>query len=850
VTAVLNPAAPPESRRRPSGVGPQLLAGLAVLSSAPALSGVLRGWLWLGTAALAVALMVLVGLLVRAGGHRAWWAAVLTQAATLLVLLTALFGKDAWLGVIPGPATLGGLFDQLGGLGQLIGSAIPPLTATGPLLLLVCLAYGVFAIVADTLTAAGHGPAACGLVLLCAFTVAATLSRAALPDWSLVTATAAFGLLLLADQRRRQRHRASGPSRIAEPGRPEEADRDRPWRARFTSGRGQALGLVVTAGAVAMALLVGVLATAVGTEGRFPGRPSDQAGADLQFGLNPFTSLRNQLSKPDPVDLLQVRGLPSGTYLRAVALSEYVPSQGWQLPDRLDDTVLDATLPTGLPSPPTAPPVTVDITNLAYRDRWLPLVGLPLGVTGTQPSRWRYNTPTATAYASSAVFEPRWVERAVVQNPQAGVLNAIGPTTDVNPMFLDTSGVDPRIGRLAASLTSRSGTPLTKAVALTQYFQDPTNGFRYSLSTPPGNSGDALVDFLTRTKIGYCEQYASAMAVMLRTVGVPARVAIGFTAGQEDAGVRVIGTRDAHAWVEAFFPGYGWLTFDPTPLGDGRTASPGYLTGARDLPGARPQTDQRKPETGEEERPDSEKEGPQQAAPSSVNPVPDAPSAAPVPQPAPGGPGASTAPPSPEGGSGAGDQPGPDEQKPEPEPAGGGGGLAWLGPAVLIGLLIGLGVVALVAAPAAVRRLLRHRRTVLAGRGGPAGAAAAWREVLADSIDRGGSPPVNRTVRAAAKNLVLGHRLDPVSAHAVRAVVDAVERGWYAPSSTSVGGPELVEALREAAAGLDRAAPLGPLDRLWPRSIRPALPVRARPADTTEEPDAGSRYVHSGSGWS
>src|SRR5439155_921893 len=82
----------------------------------------------------------------------------------------------------------------------------------------------------------------------------------------------------------------------------------------------------------------------------------------------------------------------------------------------------------------------------------------------------------------------------------------------------------------------------------------------------PG-SGRPLVSFVTQTRAGYCQHFAGAMALMLRYVGVPARVAVGFSSGTYDArrGVWTVTDHEAHAWVEAWFRGYGWLPFDPTP---------------------------------------------------------------------------------------------------------------------------------------------------------------------------------------------------------------------------------------------------------------------------------------------
>ena len=93
-----------------------------------------------------------------------------------------------------------------------------------------------------------------------------------------------------------------------------------------------------------------------------------------------------------------------------------------------------------------------------------------------------------------------------------------------------------------------------------------SGGFTYDDQVEPRDGTDALVEFLNR-RTGFCQQFASAMAIMLRTQGIPSRVAVGFTAGDfdEDTGSYRVTTDQAHAWVEVYFPTYGWLTFEPTP---------------------------------------------------------------------------------------------------------------------------------------------------------------------------------------------------------------------------------------------------------------------------------------------
>ncbi len=99
------------------------------------------------------------------------------------------------------------------------------------------------------------------------------------------------------------------------------------------------------------------------------------------------------------------------------------------------------------------------------------------------------------------------------------------------------------------------------------------NDFRYSLETAAIPVRDPLTNFLFRTKAGHCEYFASAMAVMLRTVGIPSRVATGYLGGyfNELSGLQVVRASDAHAWVEAWIEGRGWVTFDPTPSGPPQT---------------------------------------------------------------------------------------------------------------------------------------------------------------------------------------------------------------------------------------------------------------------------------------
>jgi transglutaminase-like putative cysteine protease len=118
----------------------------------------------------------------------------------------------------------------------------------------------------------------------------------------------------------------------------------------------------------------------------------------------------------------------------------------------------------------------------------------------------------------------------------------------------------------ARDVTAGQDTPYEATVALLAWFRGEGGGFTYTeqplveLSKPP------LVSFL-ETRQGYCQHFAGAMALMLRYLGIPSRVAVGFTTGTYNSGRKewVVTDHNAHAWVEVFFPGFGWLQFDPTP---------------------------------------------------------------------------------------------------------------------------------------------------------------------------------------------------------------------------------------------------------------------------------------------
>jgi transglutaminase-like putative cysteine protease len=302
--------------------------------------------------------------------------------------------------------------------------------------------------------------------------------------------------------------------------------------------------------------------------------------------------------------VLEVKAPPRSLYWRAAVLDEFTG-------DRWVETLplrADALEPAG-----GKPLLRQDVRVLALSDTRLvgasvplrydagdaPLVShvpgiasLPSGLTrGFRYTAWSYAPrPTAAQLARS---RPRYpvplVEPGTFLDVWHGAttppFGAPGRTRRVAAL-VDSSRALARyapLERLATAVAGNAPTPYAAAAALETWFRS-GGGFTYT-NHPERFASPPLVGFVSRSRAGYCQQFAGAMALMLRYLGVPARVAVGFSSGAYDAkhGVWSVTDHDAHAWVEAWFTGYGWLPFDPTPAarpGRGQLSAP-YAQAAR-----------------------------------------------------------------------------------------------------------------------------------------------------------------------------------------------------------------------------------------------------------------------------
>ena len=192
-------------------------------------------------------------------------------------------------------------------------------------------------------------------------------------------------------------------------------------------------------------------------------------------------------------------------------------------------------------------------------------------VTGT------YRMLAGDSGAAIYDFDPahpvnRYEADSDIAKPSSGELRTAGADypPQIAAAYLRLPAVDPRVQQLAGQVIGTAQNDHDKAAAIENYLR---THYGYTLELPRTKVKDPIANFLFERKRGHCEYFASAMAVMLRTEGIPSRVVNGFRSDEFNdlTGNYVVRAKDAHSWVEAYFPGYGWQTFDPTPAGNGGT---------------------------------------------------------------------------------------------------------------------------------------------------------------------------------------------------------------------------------------------------------------------------------------
>jgi transglutaminase-like putative cysteine protease len=348
--------------------------------------------------------------------------------------------------------------------------------------------------------------------------------------------------------------------------------------------------------------------------------PPKQVGVRYVWSSN-YTGISFPKKK---TEVLRIKGPSQSLYWRATTLDVYT-GIGWteqlvtgpvEEAPVVDAAVDDPLLPRVARDPANWTRQDVTVEGLADRHliaasvpvRWEPAGGEPTqyaqgGVVvvpdGLHPNE-RY-----TVWSYTPTVQPQSLAKLPARYPQA-LARYLEILPDVTAPAFGTPGreaamqsvmqSDPLLAsyepmyQQALRVIGKAKSPYVAAAALETWFRS-EGGFAYSEHpAQPVNGTPPLLDFVVRTRQGYCQHFAGAMALMLRMIGIPARVAAGFTSGTFDKnrGEWVVTDHNAHTWVEVYFPQFGWLPFDPTPgrgvLGVGSsTTSPEYAAEASDL---------------------------------------------------------------------------------------------------------------------------------------------------------------------------------------------------------------------------------------------------------------------------
>ncbi len=680
---------------------------------------------------------------IRSSRALAW---LITYVSALLIYLNGVFAAPLSVaGIIPTATSLHHLWSlAVQGLGE--RAYAPPVPGTRGIDLVTAAGIGLMAAATDLLAVRMRSPAIAGLPLLALYSVRITTNA----KQGGVGATLVFCLgligylaLLAADGRERLRiwgrlvtvwHGAGDiPAGTAEA--PDT-------RALAASGR--RIGLAAACIALAFPLLV----PGVRVHDLFastPSGPGTGGGGPISLP-NPLAQMRGQLLLGSPQTVLTYRTtarVPQDQYLQTYVLN-YDPGKGeWRLvPPQSFAAVRDGPLrpaPGLAASTPTAQATTQiklarGVTGYGSKDSFLPLPYAPttLRVAG----EWVEDKATLMVYSAQpralsglsytvTSIEPELGKRQVDQRPSY-------PQNITDNYLRFPAGANQELASLARTITKGAGTPYQQALALQSWFLTPGR-FSYNLQVDLPNTVAGLTRFLTKTRSGFCQQFAFAMAALARELNIPSRVAVGYTAGTRQAnGVWKVTTNDAHVWPELYFRDVGWLRFEPTP---GGTTGQGTATPPQYAPPPGLATPSATPSLGPGNAGSKAKSG---NLAHNIHPA-----------------------------------------------AGGGGAASGTGPGIAGWLLLSAAVLLGLAmiAPLTARTVIRRRRLAATGDAGLA--HAAWLELRDTLADYGFACRPSESPRAVAGRIAATLRLDPAAREALGRIVRAEERARYATAPLS-----------------------------------------------------------------
>ncbi|MER5203020.1 DUF3488 and transglutaminase-like domain-containing protein [Streptomyces sp. NPDC002825] len=719
-----------------------LASWAATLMAAGALLPLVKPATWIFTAAFVLALVSGVGTLARRV-PLARPLTVLAQTVAAVLALTVCFAREqAYVWLVPGPEVFTHAAELFRAGAEDVGRyAIPAPDTEGIRLMLVGGVVGIGLLV-DTLAVTFRKAAPAGLPLLALYSVAAGLSGGGAGWLWFLLAASGYLLLLLAEGRDRlsQWGRVfGGAQRSGRPG------------SSVAAGGASAFAPVRTGrriGAVAMGVaLVAPLALPGFSGGLFGGGGEGSGGAGKGgtiSAVNPLVSLQNNLRQPEDREVLRYRTNArdtSGLYLRLVALDQF-DGTSWKSSVRpIEDVPKQLPWPDGLSQSVRITEVTSNfVASDAYEQKWLPMP-YPAGRVDID-GRWRYEPAGRMLVGDDkqTTKGARYQVSSLDVQPTAGQLAAAGPAPEkLRREYTKVPTTLPADVRATAlNVTKGARNDYERAVKLQDWFSQ-EGGFRYDVDVESGTGVQAISRFL-KDKEGFCVHFSFSMAAMARSLGIPARVAVGFMPGttQTDGSVSV-GIRDAHAWPELYFEGAGWTRFEPTPS---RGSTPAYT---RENTPSGTATGPAQPQQSASAQPSAAPSASESCTPQ-MKKLGDC------------GPDAAAA-------GASGDDSGPD---------------------LRTVLLLSLAAVLLVSLPLLP---LFWRTRVRARRLGPdGGTLAVWEEINDTAWDYGVEPDESLTPRKSAARIVRLGELRGESADAVHRVARAVEEVLYAPRPPAVAG--------------------------------------------------------------
>ena len=587
-------------------------AAVACMLAATALFPLFSTSLWFVIAAGGVIVVAAAGALTRLRPLPAP-ACLAGSAAGLLLYLNLVFeARHSLLFVIPTPGSLTRLWDLLRTGMDEANEYAPPVPNLAGLLLLAAGGVGIAAVVTDLIAVRLRSTALAGLPLLVLFTVPVMMNAShdqLATGLTFCLGGAGYLAMLSADGRERIRvwGRLVGLWRPAprydgafseEEGRAEASRRLRgrgpspDTRALAAAGRRVGLASIVLA-LCAPLLLPGLHPSKLFSSGPgIGGDGSGGSGASLSLpGALAQTVTQLRENHPSTVFTYTTNASPAQQDSDAQYFTQYVfdslAENGWQVSDYSAHTVPIADLPNPAGLTDTTPATTVTTTVTVSRDfpgpgsqpTFLPLPypAIHVDVPGkwlADPDRMVYSTGDSIAGRSYSVA-------SVAVDPSQQQLDSVPGLVKTEILAADlqlpSSYKTAALENVADTYTAGQTSEFGKVDALANWLSG--GQFSYNLTVAPLNSAASLLTFLTRTKSGFCVQYAYAMTVLARLLGIPARFVVGYTAGTRlKNGSYQVRTTDAHAWTEVYFPTFGWIRFEPTPAGQGTADPPNYMT--------------------------------------------------------------------------------------------------------------------------------------------------------------------------------------------------------------------------------------------------------------------------------